>query len=161
MLGDCVTGAELDPTPPPAARSSQGSAGHSQENRAVVTQRGEAWDEVSLPLGPGPAWGPKEVHMLWRCQLEVRGQGSGTSSAAHLLCDLGQVTRPLGLQVLALHSGSAGLSLQRPRQPGIGRSAQLPGYFYRACGQPHHSSWNQNPAGARSPKVMQPDPSWA
>lgn len=124
MPGECVTWAEPDPTPPPASRSSQGSLGDSQEDRAVVTQGGEAWDEVSLGLGPGPAWGPKEVLVLWRCQLGVRGQDSGARSAAHLLCDLGQVTCPLRLQVLALHGGSAGPSLQRPgRQPGAGRAA--------------------------------------
>lgn len=46
--GECIMWAEPNPTPPPASRSSQGSARDSQENRAVMIQRGEGWDEVSV-----------------------------------------------------------------------------------------------------------------
>ena len=87
------------------------------------------------------------------CQLAVRGRGSGSSSAAHLLCDLGQVTCPLSVA----DSCSARCWTVSPETL-AGRSLEAshssPGYFYQDCGQAHHSE-SERGRMQGSPKVTQ------
>ena len=104
--------------------------------------------------GPGPAWGPLgSSTILWKVQLGVRGRSSSSSSAAHLLCDLGQVICWLwaaGFCPAWRRCQTVSLGTWAARRPG--GQPWLSRLFLPRLRAVTHSSWNQNLRDARDPQ---------